>query len=265
VRSEDIGVARLGDRLDALFGLSGRVALITGSARGLGLEIATQFAYCGATAVLTGRDQGRLSASVGALREAGLPAYPSVFDVADPAATTDALGKIVEAHGPIDILVSNVGERLRRPLHEVDRDAFAELLDINVTSSYFLARALAPSMAERGWGRLIFLSSTAAKVASANTVAYSASKAAVESMTRSFAVTYGRNGVTSNALAPGAFATETNQAMAASSGLATRVPAGRWGDPGEIAGAAVFLASPGASYVNGHVLTVDGGLTAAFG
>jgi gluconate 5-dehydrogenase len=251
------------DALNALFGSTGRIALITGAAQGLGYEIAAALARTGATVVLTGRDEHRLTVAVEQLRSAGLDVHGSAFDVADREASARAVEAIAAAHGPVDILVSNVGQRLRRRLADVDRDAFAELLDVNVSASYGLAHAVAPGMADRGWGRLIFVSSTAAKVASETTAAYSASKAALESMARSFAVAYGRFGVTANALAPGAFATETNQALVESSSLARRVPAGRWGRPEEVCGAAVFLASSSASYVNGHVLTVDGGLTAS--
>lgn len=253
------------DDLAALFGLGGRVALVTGAARGLGYEIAQGLGRAGATVLLNGRSAARLAGPVARLRGAGLEAHPATFDAADAGASRAALAAIRDTHGAVDILVANVGERMRRRLHDIDRTDFCALLDVNVAASYELARELAPAMAEREWGRLVFLSSTAARLASPATAAYSASKAALESVTRSFAVAYGHFGVTANAIAPGAFATEANEAAAVSSTLAHRVPVGRWGRPAEIAGAAVFLASPSASYVNGHVLTVDGGMTATLG
>lgn len=253
------------DRLNELFGLSGRLALVTGASQGLGYEIARGFGRAGATVVVNGRDLGRLESAVKDLQAEGVDAHAAVFDVADAAATSDGLAAIRSAHGAIDILVANVGHRLRMPLPEVAPAAFAALLDVNVTASYALAHALAPAMAERNWGRIIFISSTAARIATSVTVAYSASKAALESLTRSFAVEYAASGITANALAPGGFATERNQKVAAAMSAPGHAPIKRWGRPDEIAGAAVFLASPSASYVNGHVLTVDGGMLASLG
>ena len=251
------------DAITALFDLTGRRALVTGASQGLGFQIAAGLARAGATVVLNGRDGQRLAAPVDTLRREGLDVHPGIFDVGDREAAAHGLEQIRSDHGDLDILVSNVGRRLRKPIDEVDPASFDALFAVNVSATYALAHALAGPMADSGWGRLIFISSTAARFASPVTTAYGASKAALESLARSFAVAYARSGVTANALAPGGFATERNAQSVAARPSPARAPIGRWGRPEEIVGAALFLASPAGSYVNGHVLTVDGGLAAA--
>lgn len=252
----------MSEYLAQLFDLQARTALITGSSQGLGAEIAIALAGAGATVILNGRNEESLTNTADRLAAIGLKVDTSVFDVADAGAARRGLGKIRERHGAVDILVSNVGQRSRSVAADQDLDLFRRVLDVNVLASYRLAAELAVGMAGRGWGRILFVSSVAARYAAPLTLAYGASKAALESMTRSFAIEYAASGVTANALAPGSFATESNRPYAEAPGAADRIPARRWGRPDEIAGAALFLASPAASYINGHILTVDGGMTA---
>ncbi len=245
------------------FRLNGRTALITGSARGLGWEMAKGLAEAGARVLLHGRDRQRLEARLGELRAAGAAADALAFDMTDRAAMAAEIARAPA----IDILIHNVGERDRRSFLEIDHDAFARLIDVDLVAAHALIKLLVPGMLERKWGRLIMVTSIVADLAIPNASSYATAKSGLTSMARALAAEFGATGVTSNALAPGFFATETNQRMIASPAgehHRFRSPAKRWASPAEIAGAAIFLASPAASYVNGHTLIVDGGVSATY-
>ncbi len=251
----------------ARFGLHGQVALVTGARQGLGWEMAQALAACGAHVVLNGRDAGGLQAPVKALRDAGLSASSAAFDVADAGAMRAALAHIDSEHGRLDILINNVGARLRKPLQAMSDADVLGLLQVDLTAAVLLAREAAARMLVQGSGRLIAVTSIAGAQARAGDAIYTTAKAGLAGLVRALAVEYGPHGITSNAIAPGGFATQANAAMVADATVgahfASRTPVGRWGRPEEIAGAAVFLASPAASYVNGHVLVVDGGMSVA--
>lgn len=249
----------------SMFSLEGQVALVTGAGRGLGLEIARAMAGAGAHVLLNGRDPAPLRAGVEAIRAAGGAASALPFDVADRAAVRAAFAAIAREHGRLDALVHNVGQRNRKPLAEFADEEIDALLAVDLASGLVLARESARLMLPRRAGRLIAVTSVAAQIARANDSVYTAAKAGLAGMVRALAAEYGPVGITSNAIAPGFFATETNAAIVGDRKAAAyfegRTPMGRWGRPEEIAGAAVFLASRAASYVNGHVLVVDGGAT----
>ena len=178
-----------------------------------------------------------------------------------------AMRQAVGSAGPIDILVHNVGERDRRPFAEIEPEDFARLIDVDLVAAHALVKLVAPGMIERGWGRLILVTSIVADLATPGASSYTAAKGGLSALARALASELGATGVTSNALSPGFFATETNAAYLASPAgerNRQRCPAKRWAEPHEIAGAALFLASPAASYVNGHTLTVDGGVSATY-
>lgn len=251
-----------------LFSLDGKLALVTGAARGLGLAMATSLARAGAEVLLNGRDEARLAPGVAAIREQGLKAAPLVFDVADEAAAERAFAAIERDHGGLDILVSNVGLRNRRPIDQLSRADMREMLEVNLTAPFVLAKRAAALMLKRRRGRLIMVTSIAGPLSRSGDAAYTAAKGGLAALTRALAAEYGPHGITANAISPGFFATETNAYRVADAKvqdfIEQRVPLRRWGRPDEIGGAAVFLASDEASYVNGHVLTVDGGVSASF-
>lgn len=245
------------------FRLDGRSALVTGSARGLGWEMAKALAEAGARILLHGRTRDRIAPRLEELRRAGAAADALAFEMSD----RTAMAAEVARGGPIDILIHNVGERDRRPFADIAPDDFARLIDVDLNAAHALVKLVAPGMVKRRWGRLILVTSIVADLAVPGAASYIAAKGGLSAFSRALAAEFGATGVTSNALSPGFFATETNAALIASpagESQRLRCPAKRWADPSEIAGAALFLASPAASYVNGHTLTVDGGVSATY-
>src|SRR4029077_18406903 len=220
-------------------------------------------AQAGARVLLHGRSAERLAPRLAILRSAGFAADTIAFDMA----ARPAMRAAVESTGPVDILVHNVGERDRRPFAEIEPEDFARLIDVDLVAAHALVKLVAPGMIERGWGRLILVTSIVADLATPGASSYTAAKGGLSALARALASELGAKGITSNALSPGFFATETNAELIASplgERQRQRCPAKRWAEPWEIAGAAIFLASPAASYVNGHTLTVDGGVSATY-
>ncbi|MBO1013953.1 SDR family oxidoreductase [Achromobacter sp. SD115] len=250
------------------FDLTGQVALVTGSARGLGFCIARALAGCGARVLINGRNAEAVAAAAGELSAASLDAHPLPFDISDDAAMERAFLDIDRDHRRLDILVNNVGARNRKTLRDTSPAEIRELIDTDMVAGMLLAKFAAERMVRQGSGRLIAITSVVGELARAGDAVYPAAKQGLTGMVRALAAEFGGYGITSNAIAPGTFATETNAEMVADPAVGPRIaernPMGRWGEPEEIAGAAVFLASPAASYVNGHVLVVDGGLSIQF-
>ena len=246
-----------------LFDLTGRRALITGSSQGIGFALAQGLAAAGAQVVLNGRDPAKL-----ALAAAQLPGAEMLsFDATDHAAVREAVDAFEAQGKPIDILVNNAGMQYRAPLEDFPADAFQQLLQTNIASVFNVGQACARHMIGRGRGKIINIASVQSALARPSIAPYTATKGAVANLTKGMATDWARHGLQCNALAPGYFDTPLNAALVAdptfSAWLEKRTPAGRWGKVEELQGACIFLASEASSFVNGHVLYVDGGITAS--
>lgn len=250
-----------------LFDLTGRTALITGSGQGLGLALARGLAQSGAAVVLNGRTEAKLVAAAAVLRSEGARVAIAPFDVTDGAAAERAVAGIEADFGPLDILINNAGIHQRAPLAEMTEAQWRAVIDTNLTSAFLVARAIAPRMIARGAGKIINIASITSEVSRPTIGNYAAAKGGLKMLTRAMAVEWAKHGIQSNAIAPGYFLTDLNTALVANvefnAWVCKRTPAGRWGRPEELAGAAVFLASRASDFVNGQMLVVDGGLLAA--
>ena len=250
-----------------LFNLSGRRALITGSSQGIGFALARGMAAAGAGIVLNGRDEDKLASAAKELRASGAAVEVLAFDVTDHHAVRAAIDGFEEAHGSIDILVNNAGMQHRAPLEDFPMDAFERLLQTNVASVFHVGQAVARHMIARGAGKIVNIASVQAALARPGIAPYTATKGAVANLTKGMATDWAKYGLQCNGLAPGYFDTPLNAALVAdtefSGWLAKRTPAGRWGNVEELVGACIFLSSDASSFVNGHTLFVDGGITAS--
>ncbi|UJW74207.1 SDR family oxidoreductase [Rhizobium sp. SL42] len=248
-----------------LFDLTGRRALITGSSQGIGFALAEGLAAHGAEVVLNGRDRVKLDAAVKSLRDAGCEASASDFDVTDGEAVKAGVAAIEAGIGPIDILINNAGMQFRSPLEDFPADRWEQLLKTNVSSVFYVGQAVARHMIARGRGKIVNIASVQSELARPGIAPYTATKGAVKNLTRGMSTDWAKHGLQVNAIAPGYFKTPLNQALVDnpefSAWLEKRTPAGRWGDVEELVGAAVFLSSNASSFVNGHTLYVDGGIT----
>jgi gluconate 5-dehydrogenase len=249
------------------FDLSGRRALVTGGGSGLGLAIARGLVMAGARVVINGRNRERLEEAAAALRREGGTVDVAAFDVTRSDAVSQHVAALERDH-PIDILVNNAAVNRRAPLETFSDEQWHALMAANVDGPFFVARAVIPGMKARRRGKIINLCSLASDLGRPNIAPYATSKGGVRMLTRALAVELAPHNIQVNGIAPGFFRTEMNAALVDdaefSAWVARRTPAGRWADPPEIAGAAVFLASAAADYVTGHILAVDGGFAAAY-
>jgi gluconate 5-dehydrogenase len=250
----------------SLFSLAGKRALITGSSRGIGLGLAGALAGAGADVILNGRDEVALGEAAQKLAESGARVRAVAFDVTSEESVTDAVGWIESDVGPIDILVNNAGMQYRSPLEDFPADKFEQMLATNVTSVFTVGKAVARGMIKRGSGKIINICSLMSGLSRPSIAPYAASKAAVANLTRGMATDWAKHGLNVNGIAPGYFKTELNAALVAdpefNGWIEKRTPMRRWGEVAELGGAAIFLASEAASFVNGHILYVDGAFTA---
>ncbi len=249
-----------------LFGLSGKRALITGSSKGIGYALAKGLSGAGAEIVVNGRDAGRLDEAAADLQSAGATVTTAVFDVTDPEAVREGVAKVEAETGAIDILINNAGMQHRTPLEDFPDEAWDRLMNTNLNSVFNVGKAVARHMIDRKRGKIINICSVQTALARPGIAPYVASKGAVANLTKGMCTDWAQHGLQVNGLAPGYFETELTEALVAdeefSAWLAKRTPAGRWGKVEELVGAAVFLSSESASFVNGHILYVDGGITA---
>ena len=248
------------------FDLTGRCALVTGGSRGLGKEMARLLARAGAEVAICSRTEREIEAAAGELaRETAARVEPLVADVGKRPEAERLAREAVARLGKIDILVSNAGWNIPQPVDAIRDQDWDALLELNLTSSMVLTRAVSPGMIERRWGRVIYISSIMAFASTADRVAYTTTKAGLNGMVKANALRLGPHGITVNCLAPGPFATEMPMSILSDQqkeAFAARTAVGRWGQPAELAPAALLLASDAGNYITGSVLVVDGGVTA---
>jgi gluconate 5-dehydrogenase len=244
-----------------MFDLSGKRALITGSSQGIGYALAQGLAKAGAQVILNGRDAAKLAEAA-----ATIPgAITLAFDVTRHDDVRVAIDGFEAEQGAVDILVNNAGMQHRSPLQDFPAEMFEKLLQTNIASVFHVGQAVARHMIGRGQGRIINIASVQSLLARPGIAPYTATKGAVTNLTKGMATDWAPHGLNCNAIAPGYFDTPLNAALVSdpefSAWLAKRTPAGRWGKVEELQGACIFLASDASSFVNGHTLFVDGGIT----
>ena len=249
------------------FDLTGRVALVTGAGSGLGFAIAQGLARAGATVVLNGRKPDELALAARKLTDAGLRATTSVFDVTDGVGVRAAVAAVEALHGRLDIVVNNAGIQRRNPLVDFTQKDWDDIIATNLTAPYLVSQAALPGMIARHSGKIVHIASLMSELARPTVVPYTAAKGGVRQLTRGMAVELAPHNIQVNAIAPGYFATEMNRALIDNpefnAWVCKRTPAGRWGQPDEIAGLAVFLVSSAADYMTGQMLVMDGGMSVA--
>ncbi len=250
-----------------LFELTGKRALITGSSQGIGFALARGIAQAGAAIVLNGRDATKLATAAETLRAEECYVSELAFDATDHEGVRAAVDAFEAEHGAIDILVNNAGMQYRTELENFPADAFERLLQTNIASVFHVGQAVARHMIARGEGKIINIASVQTALARPGIAPYTATKGAVGNLTKGMATDWAKHGLQCNAIAPGYFDTPLNAALVAdkdfSAWLEKRTPAGRWGNVEELVGACIFLSSAASSFVNGHTLYVDGGITAS--
>ena len=248
----------------ALFDLSGRTALVTGSSRGLGRAIAEGMAKAGARLIINGVDPKRVETAVAEFRAAGHQAEGAAFDVTDEPAIVAAFNDFDKKGIAVDILVNNAGIQHRKPLVEFTTDEWRKVIETNLTSAFVIGREAAKRMIPRKRGKIINIGSLGSELARPTIAPYTAAKGGIKNLTRSMAVEWAQHGIQANAIGPGYMLTDMNEALIANpefdAWVKGRTPARRWGKPEELAGTAVFLASPASDYVNGQIIYVDGGM-----
>jgi len=251
----------------SLFDLSEKVALITGSSQGIGFAIARGLGQAGATVVLNGRDVERLNRAVSTLSSEGLKIFGYVFDVSDSKQIDQKITAIQREVGPIDIVVNNAAIQRRGPLENFDDAVWQELIQTNLTAIFLMSKRVAKGMIERKSGKIINLCSLMSEISRPSIAPYTASKGGVKMLTKAMAVEWAKYNIQVNGIGPGFIVTEMNKVLLEDQKfdamVKARTPAGRWGQPSDLAGAAVFLASQASDYVTGHILYVEGGLLSA--
>ena len=250
-----------------LFSLENKRILVTGAAQGIGFIMARGLAQHGAEIIINGTSEERAENAAMKLRDEGFTAHTAVFNVADPQGVEAGIEKIESTIGPIDVLFNNAGIQLRKPLTELAVDEWHRVLDTNLTSAFLVGREAAKRMIARGnGGKIINIGSLTSECARATVAPYTVSKGGIKMLTRAMTAEWAANKIQINAIGPGYMATDMNEALLNNpqfdGWVKSRTPAGRWGLPQELAGAAIFLASRASDYVNGQIIYVDGGMLA---
>jgi gluconate 5-dehydrogenase len=248
----------------SLFDIQGKVALITGSSRGLGFALASGLGAAGATIVLNGRNEQALRQSVEGLKSRGMKVHGYAFDILDKAQIESHVERIEAEVGPIDVLVNNAGVQKRGPLEETEESTWRQILDTNLTGVFLVSRQVVKGMIRRRSGKIINICSLQSEMARAGIGPYTASKGGVKMLTKAMAAEWGKHNIQVNGIGPGYFITDLTRPLAEdpafSDWIRNRTPAGRWGEQEELVGTAILLASKASSFINGQIIYVDGGM-----
>lgn len=253
-----------------LFRLDGKIALITGSSHGLGMAVAIGLGQAGATIVINGSNPEKLAQTVEEYASAGITAHPYVFDVTREDLIDENITRIEQEVGPIDILVNNAGIIKRIPALEMSLEDWNQVINIDLTAPFLMSRRVARGMKERGCGKIINMCSMMSEVGRDTVSAYAAAKGGLKMLTKNLATEWARYNIQVNGIGPGYFATSQTAPIRVNGNpfnefILKRTPAARWGNPEDLAGTAIFLASEASNFVNGHILYVDGGILATLG
>jgi gluconate 5-dehydrogenase len=253
-----------------LFDLTGKVALVTGAVHGLGMAMAKGLGNAGATIVVNNNSADKLEAAVEEYKASGLNAYGYVFDVTDEKAVQESITKIEKEVGPIDILVNNAGIIKRTPIIDMEVTDFNAVIQVDLVAPFIVSKAVAKGMIQRGGGKIINICSMMSELGRDSVSAYASAKGGLKMLTRSMATEWAKFNIQTNGIGPGYFATSQTAPIRVDGHpfndfIVGRTPAGRWGDPSDLAGAAIFLSSKASDFVNGHVVYVDGGILATIG
>ena len=252
------------------FSLKGKVALVTGASYGIGFAMASALADAGATLVFNDINQELVDKGMAAYKELGIEAHGYVADVTNEAAVTELIGKIEKEVGAVDILVNNAGIIKRIPMTEMSVEEWKQVIDIDLTGPFIMAKAVIPGMIEKGHGKIINICSLMSELGRETVSAYAAAKGGLKMLTRNIAAEYGEHNIQCNGIGPGYIETPQTAPLRVdghpfNNFIIDKTPAARWGTPEDLKGPAVFLASEASDFVNGHVLFVDGGILASIG
>jgi gluconate 5-dehydrogenase len=253
--------------MNDLFNVKGKVALITGAGRGLGFAYAKGFAEAGATVVINDIDKELMDQAVDEIRNGGGSAEGYTFDVSDSSQVKENIVQIEKDVGNIDILINNAGIHRRGPLEELPEEDWREVINVNLNAAFIVTKCVVRGMIKRQRGKIINITSLNAEGARPTIANYCAAKGGLKMLTKSMATEWGRHNIQTNAIGPGYFITEMTQVLADDpkfdGWIKGRTPANRWGDPQELVGAAIFLASEASSFINGQIIYIDGGILAS--
>jgi len=252
------------------FSLIGKIALVTGGSYGIGFSVASALSEAGATIVFNDLKQELVDAGLAAYREKGIAARGYVCDVTDETAVNELVSLIEKEVGIIDILVNNAGIIKRIPMVEMTAAEFRQVIDVDLNAPFIVAKAVIPNMIKKGGGKIINICSMMSELGRETVSAYAAAKGGLKMLTRNIASEYGQYNIQCNGLGPGYIATPQTAPLRTeghpfNSFIISKTPAARWGNPDDLAGPAIFLASPASDFVNGHILYVDGGILAYIG